>query len=65
MNISLVSAVVGTQAGSVKLAVATQIERMHADKGASIAKLIDGAQQNIKPSANVAANTGDGLDVSA
>jgi hypothetical protein len=65
MNMSLVSAVVGAQAGMAKLTVATQMERMNADKGASIAKLIDSAQQSIKPLANVAANIGNGLDVSA
>jgi hypothetical protein len=39
--------------------------RMNADQGAAVVKLIDAAQQNIDPLANVAAGIGTNLDVSA
>jgi hypothetical protein len=38
---------------------------MNADQGSSAAKLIDAAHQNFNPLANVAANIGTNLDVSA
>ena len=62
---SLITALVGAQTGMVQLAVATRLERMNADQGASVAKLIDAAQQNIDPLANVAAGIGTNLNVSA
>jgi hypothetical protein len=65
MDMSLVTAILGAQTGMVQLAVATQLERMNADEGASIAKLVDAANQNANALANVAANIGTNLDVSA
>lgn len=62
---SLLSAIVGAQAGMVQLAVAGRLMRMDADQGASIAKLIDSANQNANSLANVAENIGTNLDVSA
>jgi hypothetical protein len=51
--------------GMVQLAVATRLERMNADQGASVVKLIDAAQQNITSLANVASGIGTNLNVSA
>ncbi|HWX86506.1 MAG TPA: hypothetical protein VNZ48_23140 [Xanthobacteraceae bacterium] len=62
---SLITALVGAQTGMVQLAVAARLARMNADQGAAVAKLIDTAQQNFDPLANVAAGIGTGLDVSA
>ena len=62
---SLITALVGAQTGMVQLAVAARLERMNADQGASVAKLIDAAQQNIDPLANVAAGIGTNLNISA
>jgi hypothetical protein len=62
---SLITALVGAQTGMMQLAVAARLERMNADQGASVAKLIDAAQQSIDPLANVAAGLGTNLDVSA
>jgi hypothetical protein len=56
---------IGAQTGAVQLAVAARLERMNANEGASIAKLVDAAQQNFGPLANVAAGVGTNLDVSA
>jgi len=61
---TLITALVGAQTGMVQLAVAARLERMNADQGASVAKLIDAAQQSIDPLANVAAGVGTNLDVS-
>jgi hypothetical protein len=65
MDTSLIAAFLGAQTGMVQLAVATRLMRMNANEGASVAKLIDAAQQSIAPLANVAANIGTNLDVSA
>ena len=65
MDTSLIAAVLGAQTGMMQLAVATRLLRMDADQGASVAKLIDAAQQSIDPLANVAAGLGTNLDVSA
>jgi hypothetical protein len=62
---SLLTALVGAQTGMVQLAVAARLERMNADQGAVVAKLIDAAQQNFDPLANVAAGIGTNLNVSA
>ena len=62
---SLITALMGAQTGMVQLAVAARLERMNADQGASVAELIDAAQQNFDPLANVAAGIGTNLNVSA
>jgi hypothetical protein len=62
---SLITALMGPQTGMMQLAVAARLMRMNADQGASVVKLIDAAQQNIDPFANVAAGLGTNLDVSA
>jgi hypothetical protein len=64
MDMSLVTAMLGAQAGMTQLAVATSMERMNADQGASVVKLIDAAQQNISALANVGTGIGGNLDVS-
>ena len=65
MDTSLITALVGAQTGMVQLAVSARLARMNAGQGASIAKLIDAAQQNFDPLANVAAGIGTNLNVSA
>ncbi len=65
MDTSLITAMLGAQTGMVQLAVAARLMRMNADQGASIAKLIDAAQQNASSLANVAAGIGTNLDVNA
>jgi hypothetical protein len=65
MDTSLIAAVLGAQTGMVQLAVAARLARMNADQGASVAKLVDAAQQTMDSLANVAAGVGTNLDVSA
>jgi hypothetical protein len=62
---SLLSALLGAQTGMLQLAFAARLERMNADQGASVANLIDAADQNASSLANVAGNIGTNLDVSA
>jgi hypothetical protein len=63
---SLITALVGSHTGMLQLGIAARLERMDAeDSGASVAKLIDAAQQNINSLANVCAGIGTSLDVSA
>jgi hypothetical protein len=65
MDMSLITAIMGAQTGMTQLAVATSLERMNANQGASVVKLIDSAQQNISALANVGAGIGGNLDISA
>ena len=62
---SLITALAGAQTGMLQIAVAARLARMDANQGASIAKLLDAAQQSIDPLANVAAGIGTNLNVSA
>jgi len=62
---SLITAILGAQTGMIQLAVAGRLARMDANQGASIAKLIDAANQNANSLANVAETIGTNLDVSA
>jgi hypothetical protein len=55
----------GAQTGMVQLAVAARLARMNANEGSSVVKLVDAAQQNFNPLANVAAGVGTNLNVSA
>ncbi len=65
MNLSLVTAIMGAQTGMMQLAVAARLARMNAVNSSSVVKLIDAAQQNFNPLANVAAGIGTNLNVSA
>ena len=65
MDPTLATALIGAQAGLTQLDVAARIMRMNADQGAAVVKLIDSAQQNLQPLANVAAGVGGNLDISA
>ena len=61
----LVTALMGAQTGMEQLALAARLERMNADQGSSVVKLIDAAQQSFDPLANVAAGIGTNFDVGA
>jgi len=65
MDLSLVTAMLGAQAGMTQLAVANSMLKMNADNAASTVKLIDAAQQNLNSLANVAAGVGTNLNISA
>jgi hypothetical protein len=61
---ALAAAIMSSQAGLKQAQLATSFERMNADHGASIANLVDSAQQNAKSLANVPAGTGSNLNIS-
>jgi hypothetical protein len=62
---ALAAAIMASQAGLKQAQLAASFERMNADHGASIANLVDSAQQNIKSLANVGAGVGSNLDIHA
>jgi hypothetical protein len=66
MDVSLITAMLGAQAGMIDLAVAADLARMdNADNGAPVAQLIDAANANANSLANVTAGIGTNLDISA
>lgn len=64
-GVSLISAFLATQVGEMQLAAAALMAQSNPDSGSSVAQLIDAAQQNFNPLANVATGLGTNLDVSA
>ena len=54
----------GASAASTQMALAAKMMRMNADAEASVAKLIDAAQQNMQQLADTAAGVGQNLDIS-
>ena len=72
MNTSLISAFIGAQVGMLQLAVAARLANMDtgvaglgAGNASSIAQLVGAADQSANSLANLAANIGTNLDVSA
>lgn len=54
----------GASAASTQMALAAKMMRMNADAEASVAKLLDSAQQNMQQLTNTAAGQGQNLDIS-
>ena len=65
MDLTLVTAALGAQAGLTQLAVAGSMLKMNTQNAASVVKLIDAAQQNMNSLANVAPGVGTKLDITA
>jgi len=65
MGTSLISAFIAAQIGRLQLAVAARLAKDTPQSGSEVRQLIDAAQQNFDPLANVAAGLGTNLDVSA
>ncbi len=61
---SLAAAMTGAQHASVQMALAAKMLRMNADAEASVAKLLDSAQQNMQQIADAGAGRGQNLDIS-
>ena len=53
----------GASAASAQMALAAKMMRMNADAEASVAKLVDAAQQNLQQIVNAAAGLGQSLDI--
>ena len=64
MDVSLVNAFIASQAAQTQLAVAAKMLRMNADSAASIIKVIELAQANMRQLSNVASGIGGNLDIS-
>ena len=65
MDLSLVTAALGAQAGLTQLAVAGSMLKMNTQNAASVVKLIDAAQQNMNSLDNMAPGVGTKLDITA
>ena len=65
MDLSLVTAALGAQAGLTQLAVAGSMLKMNTQNAASVVKLIDAAQQNMNSLDNVDPGVGTKLDITA
>jgi hypothetical protein len=63
MDMSLISALLGAQAGNARLGVARDFVKMNADSGQAIAQMVSAAAQNANSSAGVAAGVGAKLDI--
>jgi hypothetical protein len=63
-SVSVAAAMSGASAASAQMALAAKMMRMNADAEASVAKLVDAAQQNLQQLAGVAAGLGQNLDIS-
>jgi len=59
----LVSALLSAQVGQMQLAVAASLARTDPQAGASVAQLVDAAQQSFAPLANVPAGLGTNLNI--
>jgi len=64
MDTSLISAFFAAQVGQMQLAAAGYLAQNDPQGGSSVSQLLDAAQQNFNPLANVAAGLGTNLDVS-
>jgi hypothetical protein len=65
MDLSIITALLGAQAGNARLDLATKFVGENADSGRAIAQMVSAAAQNANSLASVAAGTGANLDVSA
>jgi len=63
MATSLISAFFAAQVGQMQLAVAARLAQTDPQSGSSVTQLIDAAEQNAAPLANVPAGLGTSLDI--
>lgn len=64
MDMSLVTAALGAQAGLTQLALANSMLKINTQNASSVVKLIDAAQQSMNSLANVGPGIGTNLDIS-
>uniref|UniRef100_Q07H20 Motility protein n=1 Tax=Rhodopseudomonas palustris (strain BisA53) TaxID=316055 RepID=Q07H20_RHOP5 len=66
MDMSLISAALGAQAGNIQMQVAASIMKSNANSEKfAVATLLGAAQENLSTLANVASGIGGNLDISA
>ena len=61
---ALASALIGAQNAQGQFALAAKMVKMNAEAEASVAALIESAQQNVERLANVASGIGGNVDIS-
>lgn len=64
MGTSLIAAFFAAEVGQMQLAVAARLAQTDPQSGSSVTQLIDAAEQNAAPLANVADGLGTNLDIS-
>ena len=62
MDLSLITALLGAQAGNTQINLATDLMRMNADSDRAVVQLLDTAQKSL---ANVATGIGTNLNITA
>jgi len=65
MDLSLISALLGAQAGNTQLNLAADLMRMNADSDRAVVQLLDAAAPNVNSLANVADGIGTNLNITA
>ena len=65
MDPSVISAILGAQAGNTRLDMGVQLVRTNAGSERAIVQMISAAAQSANSLANVAAGTGTNLDITA
>ena len=65
MDVGVINAILGAQAGNARLDTATKVLRMNADSDRAIAQMVSASAQNANPRASVAAGIGTNLDITA
>jgi hypothetical protein len=65
MDVSLVSAILGAQAGNTQINLGAELMRMNAASDRAVVQLLNAAAQNVNSLANVAAGVGTNLDITA
>ncbi|HLH87454.1 MAG TPA: hypothetical protein VKX28_03270 [Xanthobacteraceae bacterium] len=65
MDMSLVSAFLGAQAGNAQVALAAKFMKENADTAASIANMVEAAARSANSAANAPQGIGANLDISA
>jgi hypothetical protein len=65
MDVGLISAILGAQAGNTRLDMATKLLRMNVDSDRAIAQMVSAAAQNVNSRASVATGIGTNLDITA
>ncbi|HET9618826.1 MAG TPA: hypothetical protein VFP74_16795 [Pseudolabrys sp.] len=62
-SVSVAAAMTGASAASTQMALAAKMMRMNADAEASVANLLDSAQQNLQQITDAGPGLGQNLDI--
>ena len=65
MDLSLITALLGAQAGNAQLNLGADLMRMNADSDRAVVQLLDAAAPNVNSLTNVADGIGTNLNITA